>query len=327
MKPALLLLLTACYNPGVRDGQYLCRGEFDCAFLGDEWACSCAACVRKDSVAILCDGGTDLASTNPTTDLTMPVTPPRGTISNPGSSCLDVLKSGDSTSDGVYWLRVAAGASFQTFCDMTTDGGGWTVCARQSFAQDGNYLGNTALPTSWGAPDATSPFGIDCVDRMRGVRPGGSVEFGLKGTTDGEWVWVWPFGTENFYDHLKGSDDASCDGPLATECKGSATGGSKVTVSKHQACHSCDNTCGVPHRTSDSYFIYQIADALNTNVLLEIGQGDQAHPVGIRADCRGDGWWGGGGAPGGVNRAYAVPSQCSGTNRVQGTVSVMFRER
>lgn len=253
--------------------------------------------------------------------------PPRGTVGNPGASCLDVLKSGGANGDGVYWLKVGIGGAFQTFCDMTTDGGGWTVCARQSFAQNGNYLGHTALTTSWGTPNATSPFGVDCADLMRAVRPGGSVEFGLKGTTDGEWVWVWPFGTQNFFDHLLGNDDTSCDGPIATECKGSATMGSKVGVSKHQACHSCDNGCGVAHRTSDSYFIYQIADAINTNVLLEIGQGDNAHPVGIRADCGGTGYWGSCGNPGGVNRAYATPDQCGSTNRVQGTVSVMFRER
>ncbi|KAL9987393.1 hypothetical protein ACROYT_G001687 [Oculina patagonica] len=49
----------------------------------------------------------------------------------PGSSCKDILISGDSEGDGEYWIDPAAsGDPFTVFCDMTTDQGGWTLISR-----------------------------------------------------------------------------------------------------------------------------------------------------------------------------------------------------
>ncbi|XP_078364678.1 uncharacterized protein LOC144649082 [Oculina patagonica] len=49
----------------------------------------------------------------------------------PGSSCEDILISGDSGEDGVYWIDPAAsGDPFTVFCDMKTDQGGWTLISR-----------------------------------------------------------------------------------------------------------------------------------------------------------------------------------------------------
>ena len=78
------------------------------------------------------------------------------------SPCLEILDGGQSTGDGIYDIPMAqtATTTLPVFCDMTIDGGGWTML----FKKSAGVAGSSHLLWTGGGTNAMS---MDLLDRER----------------------------------------------------------------------------------------------------------------------------------------------------------------
>ena len=82
-----------------------------------------------------------------------------GSDLSPAPSCKAILDTiGSNATSGVYWLKAAGanGAKYQAYCDMVSDGGGWTLLMKL----DGNtnqFVYDSALWTDQNALNPNLP--------------------------------------------------------------------------------------------------------------------------------------------------------------------------
>ena len=89
-----------------------------------------------------------------------------GTHASPAIDCLAILNNGDAHGDGLYWLTPPGKSTAPRLCDMTTDGGGWTVF----YSNKNGHLNNF---DNFANTDYDCPIiGEKCIERMpTGITP------------------------------------------------------------------------------------------------------------------------------------------------------------
>ncbi|XP_070807717.1 intelectin-like protein [Pituophis catenifer annectens] len=69
-------------------------------------------------------------------------------------SCKEIKAALPESSDGLYILRNEDGEIYQTFCDMSTNGGGWTLVAS---VHENNIFGKCTVGDRWSSQQGNNP--------------------------------------------------------------------------------------------------------------------------------------------------------------------------
>ncbi|XP_015252550.1 PREDICTED: intelectin-like [Cyprinodon variegatus] len=70
-------------------------------------------------------------------------------------SCKEILNKYGEREDGIYYLTTNNGMKYQTFCDMNTAGGGWTLVAS---VHENNMIGKCSVGDRWSSQQGNDAY-------------------------------------------------------------------------------------------------------------------------------------------------------------------------
>src|SRR5262245_26650029 len=86
-------------------------------------------------------------------------------------SCLAIVKAGGSEGDGTYWIDPVGTGPFQVYCDMTTDGGGWTRVVGINATDRRHVTSAEVDPSSMTTATAFGKFADAVINSLKSSEP------------------------------------------------------------------------------------------------------------------------------------------------------------